>query len=107
VSITTQVSVEPTHILITCAGSYDQTEDEQIFCMAFETASQQKVPGGLFDCRKVTGELSTMDRFDLAEYVSMLVLERTNAESVRIAFVGNEPLLDPSRFGRQLPSIVG
>lgn len=98
-SITTQVNVEPTHILITCAGSYDQTEAEQIFCMAFETAARQKVQRLLFDCRKVTGELSTMDRFDLAEYVSMLVLERTDAESVRIAIVGDEPLVDPSRFG--------
>jgi len=99
VSITTQVKVEVTHLLITCSGSYDQADAEQIFCMAFETAARQKVPRVLLDCRKVTGELSTMDRFDLAEYVSMLVLSRMNAESVRIAVVGVEPLIDPGRFG--------
>jgi hypothetical protein len=47
----------------------------------------------LFDCRRMTGPLSTMDRFDVAQYGSEKI-ER----SIRIAMLGREDQVLPDKF---------
>ena len=47
----------------------------------------------LFDCRPMTGDLSTMDRFDIAEYGSSAI-ER----AIKIAMLGRDDQLLPDKF---------
>lgn len=47
----------------------------------------------LFDCRPMTGDLSTMDRFDIAQYGSSAI-ERT----IKIAMLGRDDQLLPDKF---------
>ena len=55
----------------------------------------------LFDAYKVKGKITTMDRYDLAEYAAIEAINfiLKGLSKLSVAFYGVEPIIDPERFG--------
>ena len=56
----------------------------------------------LFDCRRMTGDLSTMDRFDVAQYGSSKI-----EHFIKIAMLGREDQILPDKFFENVAVTVG
>jgi len=65
---------------------------------ALSVAGEKKIATVLIDARQVTGErISTMDRFKVGE--TFAGIQRGFPFATRVAVLGNEPLVEPGRFG--------
>ena len=92
------ISVEVSHILVMVDGVYDQSDAMDNFRKAFDAARKVKIPRLLMDARKVVGEISTMERFEIGVLLSELVNRQADGPFTRIAIIGNELIVDPHRF---------
>ena len=101
-SIKYEISALPTHILCVGEGSYEPAEVLSAIEAAFKAASAHKQPRILLDARKVTGNLSLMQRYEFGEAVAQLYSRRLKGGFYLIALVGHEPLLDPEHFGEMV-----
>lgn len=97
--ISFEIIVLPTHILVEAAGSYELADAVAVVGEALTAASEHKRPKILIDARKVTGNLSMMQRFEFGEAVARLYSQSPDGSAALIAVLGNEPLIDPSRLG--------
>lgn len=98
-SVTYEINLLPTHILVKVEGSYALDDAVQLVGAALEAASLHQQKRILIDARKVTGDLSTTQRFEFGEAVARLYSQRPETCAALIALVGSEPLIDPRRFG--------
>jgi len=98
-SIKINISVEADHILVTANGVYKHFDALELMRMAIGVATREKIPKILIDVRKIVGEISTMERYDLAVLISQLVQQQTGIPFIKIAMVGNKPIIDANRFG--------
>lgn len=94
-----EITILPTHILVTGEGTYELAEVLRAIEAGFKAASAHKQTRILLDARKVKGNLSLMQRYEFGEAVAQLYGRRPEGSFYRIALVGNEPLLDPEHFG--------
>ena len=98
-SITYEINWLPTHIHVIGEGSYVLADAVQIIGAALAAANAHGQPRILIDARKITGNLTVMQRFEFGEAVAQLYSCRPAGCAALIALVANEPLLDPGRFG--------
>lgn len=57
----------------------------------------------LIDCRALSGELSTTDRYSLGKVVAEEnAAAMAEGAQIRVAMVGRDPLVDPHRFGEMV-----
>jgi hypothetical protein len=98
-SISYEIKPLPTHIHVKGEGSYVLADAVQIIGEALAAAGAHRQPRILIDARNITGDLSTMQRFEFSEAVVQLYSCKPAGCAALIALVGNEPLLDPDRFG--------
>jgi hypothetical protein len=96
-----QVERKADYLLITVSGGFDLESAKDAARRIIEFCEAHKQSKALVDCRNVAGPLSTIERYDYATFVADLhtryALE--HGAPLRVAYVGNEPLIDPSRFG--------
>jgi hypothetical protein len=89
------------YLLITVTGAFDIESAKESARRSLDLCQARKQSKALVDCRNATGSLSTVDRYDFATYVAELharyALE--HGAALRVAYVGNEPFIDPGRFG--------
>ncbi len=90
---------EQDHTRVDVAGDYEATEAKEVLQAAIDSALQNGHSKLLVDCRRLVGNPRTMQRFDLGESIARHYHEARGDRVVRIAVVGNEPLIDPQRFG--------
>jgi len=98
-----QFNIEPkrSFVLVTCSGDYDLDGFEDMLTQALSIATSMGLLKILFDARGAKGNLTIMDFFDLGTMVSRVVTERLPPR-VKMAFVGSESFLDPTRFGEMV-----
>src|SRR5574337_1373115 len=94
-----EITILPTHILVTGEGRYELAEVLRAIEAGFKAASAHKQTRILLDARKVKGNLSLMQRYEFEEAVAQLYGRSPEGSFYRIALVGNEPLLDQEHFG--------
>ena len=80
-------------------GIFNLREAKDCFRRIVEVAAQEKLLRVLFDARDLKGNMTTMDRYTLGDSLTKEILEKKNQVLPRIAIVGNEPFIDPQRFG--------
>ena len=97
-----QIRVEGPLFYVSLAGEMDGRLAEK----AYRELLRECVAGGrsrlLIDGRALTGELSTTERYSLGKVVAdenAAVAAREAGRQVRVAMVGNPPLIDRDRFG--------
>jgi hypothetical protein len=78
-------------------GDYVLGASLKLLEQAFETAARRDLTRILVDVRDLVGNPTVSDRYDIGTFVATRCAERHFG--IRIAFVGEEPLIDPARFG--------
>ncbi len=83
-------------------GDFSLAEAKRTFLQMLEAVAQHKVEKVLFDGRRLTGEPTTMERFYYGKFAAEAVRGYANrgvSRETRFAYVLEEPVLDPGRFG--------
>jgi hypothetical protein len=98
VTITFEVRLLADYLRLDCAGTYSQESALELYRQAFELAARANRDAVLIDGRKVTGREPTLaERYAGAVLVSELQSSQT--PRIRLAVLGNEPIIHPERFG--------
>ena len=97
-----QIHVEGPLFYVSLAGEMDGRLAEK----TYREVLRECVAGGrskmLIDCRALSGELSTTERYSLGKLVAdenASVAAREAGGQVRVALVGTQPFIDRDRFG--------
>jgi hypothetical protein len=97
-----EIRFEGPLVYVSLAGEMNGRLAEQ----AYRKVLRECVAGGyskmLIDCRALSGELSTTDRYSLGKVVAdenTSVASSEPGRHVRVALVGAHPLIDRDRFG--------
>src|SRR5438105_15555768 len=97
-----QIHFEGPLLYVSLAGEMDGRLAEK----AYREVLRECVAGGrwkmLIDCRALSGELSTTERYSLGKVVAdenTSVAAKEDGRVVRVALVGNPPFIDRDRFG--------
>ncbi len=85
-------------------GSYTLEEAKRTFLSLIEEVKKHRASKVLVDGRTVTGKPTTMERFYYGEFCAAEVLKLVNKHSLipKFAFILQEPVLDPGRFGENV-----
>jgi hypothetical protein len=98
-SISFNIESKLSYLLVSCAGTYDGLSALDIYQQIFRTAADQSLSRILIDCRKVKGDISVLERYITSKYVAELCLKYITTIRFKISLVGEEPPVDPERFG--------
>jgi hypothetical protein len=97
-----KIEPQPGYLLMTCEGHYESSLIDEFSSQVMEACKKHQPSDFLIDFRKVEGEMSTMDRYNLASVSSKKYLDEKLTGRIlncRFAFLGNHPLVDPKKFG--------
>ena len=96
-SIQYSFRVLPAHLQLDCTGVFSQEDSLALFTRAFALAAEHGRDAVLIDARGVMPpEPTLMQRFDLAVHLAGAHLRQI--PRVRLAVLGNEPIIHPERF---------
>lgn len=96
--VRTAVSVHPDYLEVACTGLYSRSESHRVGEVAFQEAARAGRKAVLIDVRRITGRVpGILDRFDIG--VRIAKQYRESDPRVRLAILGNEPMIHPDRFG--------
>ncbi len=103
--MTLKTQSETDLLRVTLGGEFTMPEAKQTFLQILDAAAQANARRILVDGREVRGTLSTVERYELGEFVALATLDRVSSGAIafpRIACVLVEPVLDPQRFGEMV-----
>jgi hypothetical protein len=96
------ISAESGFLRVNVTGNFSLAEAQRTFIEILEAVARSTVEKVLFDGRGIAGNPETMERFYYGEFVAQ-ALHRFTAHGVssgtRFAYVLQEPVRDPERFG--------
>ena len=101
-SLIQEISAEPDFLYVRAKGEFSLAEAQENFMAMLQAVAQHKVKKVLMDGRGVTGDPETLERFLYGEFAAESVAKFTKhgvALSTQFAYVLEEPVLDPDRFG--------
>jgi len=101
-SLIQQISAEPDFLYVRTKGEFSLEEAQENFIAMLQAVAQHKVKKVLMDGREVTGEPETMERFFYSEFAAESVMKFAKhgvSLATQFAYVLEEPVLDPNRFG--------
>lgn len=81
------------YLHITFPGSFTMEAARRAVDEMVEACVREKCAKVLFDCRAMTGDLSVMNRFDIAKYGALKI-----PHTVRIAMIARDDLILPDNF---------
>ena len=94
-SIDYQVEVKDDYISVRCQGLYNQKNLMTIFDEVLQIPGRYDLEVVLVDVREIKGDHpTTLERYQLGVFIS-----EHNSLGVCIVVVGEEPYIDPRRFG--------
>jgi hypothetical protein len=101
-SMELEICPEPGFLRVGARGEFSLEEARRTFLEMLEAVALHKVRKVLFDGRALAGEPMTMERFYYGEFAARSVANfasRGVSPATRFAYVLEEPMLDPERFG--------
>ncbi|HEX3229416.1 MAG TPA: hypothetical protein VHQ95_10645 [Pyrinomonadaceae bacterium] len=100
-----KVTAEPRYLRVISSGHFTLAEAERTFLQVIDAVALHKTDKVLFDGRDVIGEPTIIQRFYYGDFAARIVA-RYAAESgnpwPQFAYVLEEPVLDPNRFGEKV-----
>ena len=89
------------HVMVT--GEFSLEEAQRVFLEILEAVTRHNTAKILLDGRALTGEPSTIQRYLFGAFTAHAVvryrIEHSASRALQFAFVLQEPVLDPQRFG--------
>jgi hypothetical protein len=101
-SMMLKISAELGLLRASITGNFSLAEAKKTFIEILEAVGRNKVEKVLVDGRGITGNPNTMERFDYGEFIAETLGRFTVygvSRSTRFAYVLEEPVRDPERFG--------
>ena len=102
-SMMLRISIKPGLLRAIVTGEFSLEEAERTFLEVINAVELHKIGSVLVDGREVTGPPSVIQRFIYGEFtanaVARCVREHRIAREPQFAYVLQEPVLDPRRFG--------
>jgi hypothetical protein len=89
-------------VYVTATGEFSLGEAQRSFLEMLESVAVAKLTKVLFDGRMLIGEPEMIERFYYGEFAARSVASfasRGVSPATRFAYVLEEPMLDPDRFG--------
>lgn len=105
-----KISAESECLYVTVTGEFSLEEAERTFLEILDAVAQHKHTKVLFDGRQILGQPTGMQRFYYGKYVAQAVADfprRSGLRSPKFAYVLDEPVLDPRRFGENVAANRG
>jgi hypothetical protein len=97
------MSVESGLLRFIATGEFSLEESQRTFLEMIDAVARQKTVKILFDGRELKGDPTTIQRFLYGEFVAHTVVKGLIAREVhyapQFAYLLQEPVLDPQRFG--------
>lgn len=93
-----EILIRSDHVRVLCEGAYVLIDFLQVIQTALETATRAHLTKILFDCRKLQGQLTITQRYDLGAQGAALYTKTLESGCILMVMLGNEPLIDPRRF---------
>jgi len=89
------------YLTVNVSGHFSLEVAKKMYTDALGKLVDKKISKLLFNVRKVTGKVTTMDRYYLGEFAALESIKymRKGLQSNAVAFYGIEPIIDPERFG--------
>lgn len=90
---------------MTTSGDFTLAEAERTFLEAIDAVALHKTDKVLFDGREVIGEPTIIQRFYYSDFAARTVAKyaaETGNPWPQFAYVLDEPVLDPNRFGEKV-----
>jgi len=102
--MTISVALEPheTYLVARLAGPFALEAAQAAVEHFIEAAVERQLSQILVDVRQVQGEPTVAERYLFAEFVAQAAVSQAVRQSgllIKLAFVGQAPLMDPARFG--------
>ena len=104
-SMLIKVTAEPRFLRVISSGYFNLAEAEKTFLEVIATVAIHKADKVLFDGREVKGEPTIIQRFYYSDFAARTVAEYAAASgnpAPWFAYVLEEPVLDPNRFGEKV-----
>lgn len=93
-----EVLVHADYVELRCTGRYSRAHALRVGDQAYREAAAAARRSALVDVRGITGSVPTiLDRFDIGVRIAELHLEQR--PRIRLALLGDEPMIHPDRFG--------
>jgi hypothetical protein len=100
--IIVEIHPESGYLLGSVMGEFSLQEAKRTFLEMLEAVARHQVKKVLFDGRRLTGDPETLERFYYGKFAADAVLQfkdRGVSPATQFAYVLQEPVLDPQRFG--------
>ena len=98
-----RICVESGWLRIIAAGEFSLAEAQRTFLEMLDAVARHKTEKILFDGRELKGDPNTIQRFlygaFAAHAVTRYIIERGVPRASQFAYLLQEPVLDPQRFG--------
>jgi len=93
--------VKDNYLSVTVSGHFSLSEVKRMYTDALEALLENDLSKLFLDAYKVKGEITTIQRYYFGEftaYESLKYLEK-GLKRITVSVCGNEPIIDPRRFG--------
>jgi hypothetical protein len=99
------ISIDLGFLRVNTTGNFSLAEAKRTFIEILEAVGRSKIEKVLFDGRGIAGDPEVMERFYYGEFAAETI-HRFTAQGVssntRFAYVLEEPMRDPERFGENV-----
>jgi hypothetical protein len=100
-SVDVAIDPRPSYLYAEVSGTFDLAAAVDAFREVLDAAARHGLDRILVDVRPLGGDMSTMERFGIAEAVAAEIARRSMF-AVVMAIVGNPPMVDSTRFGEDV-----
>ncbi len=98
-SIAIETKLEKEYLELKFKGDFSLAEAKKAYKYTIDTAVEHQKSKVLIDALEVSGTMTIMERFEIAEFLTLYCQKNALGKIARIALVGKEPLVDRHRFG--------
>ena len=110
-SMILRISAESGLLRVIATGEFSSEEAERTFLEILDAVGRHKTEKILFDGRELKGEPDTIERFLYGKFVADEVVSDIREDVLpfapQFAYVLQEPVLDPQRFGETVATNRG
>ena len=101
------IEVKEQYLLAVFAGTFDKVGyKENLSDILLQSIKNERLKL-LLDVRNMSGNLTTIQRHEVATYFTNLCREHPYTRKIQVAVVGDPPLIDPNRFGETVAINLG
>lgn len=95
------LKVKDSYLSVSVSGHFSLSEAKIMYADALTILFEKNLSIILFDAAKVKGKVTTLERYYFGEFAAFESLKylRKGLKRITVSICGEEPIIDPKRFG--------